>query len=387
MNQELYVDFNGSTPVDAEVARSYVAWLADGYGNASAAHAQGLRAHAAIEGARATIARGLGAAANEIWFTSGGTESNNWALLGSAPALRSASRGHLIVSAIEHKSVLATAAQLERDGCALTVLPVQSSGAVDVRQLERALRPDTFLVAVMLANNETGVLQPAREIGALCRARGIRYHCDAVCVIGKLPVDVRELGCDTLSLSSHKLYAPKGVGLLYVHSGVELRPLIHGCGQQCGMRSGTENTGGAIAFATAFERLEAGAFAAAGKADLVECLWRGLSARFPRVARNGEGACLPNTLSVAFADCLGVDLQSALAERGVSVAAGAAASNGAPSHVLIAMGCSEQRARSTLRFSLGATSTAETVERLLGELETAVARCARPLATAAREAH
>ncbi|MCE9593425.1 MAG: cysteine desulfurase [Planctomycetes bacterium] len=359
MQPDLYLDYNGSTPVDADVARECLSWMTAGYGNAAANHPEGLKARAAIDDARASLARLIGAEPDEIWFTSGGTESNNWALTG---VMLRPERGHLCVSAIEHKSVLRTAEHLGSLGCSVTLVPVDTDGRVRVEALARALRPDTRLVSVMLANNETGVIQPIREIADLCRARGIVLHCDAVCAIGKLPVDVRALGCDLLSVSGHKLYTPKGVGILYVRRGLALDPLIHGCGQQCGMRSGSENTSGAVAFGVAAERALAGAFRASDDvATLRDELWDGIRRRFPEAVRNGAGASLANTLSVAFPGVSAVELQAALGERGISVAAGAAASNGAPSHVLTAMGLGEEHARSTLRFSLGRFTTRATV--------------------------
>src|SRR5688572_11550780 len=225
----------------------------------------------------------------------------------------------------------------------------------------------------MLANNETGVLQPVREMASLCRSRGVLFHCDAVAAIGKVPVDVRELGCDTLSVSAHKLYAPKGCGVLFVRRGVSLRPLIHGCGQQCGMRSGTENTPGVMALARAFERMREGAFRAVESPALRDSLWRGISAIDPAARINGDGPRLPNTLSVAFRGVDGAELQAELGRRGVSCTAGAAASGGAASHVLLGMGLSEERARSTLRFSLCADTTAAHVERAVRALEASLA--------------
>jgi cysteine desulfurase len=366
----VYLDGNGSTPVDPEVEAACRAWFASGYGNASASHPDGALAKRAIERAREQVAAGLGAAPDEIWFTSGGTESNNWALQGARPRGRT---GHLVVSAIEHKSVLKTAEALREDGHSVTVVRAHPDGAVRVAEVAAALRSDTFAVAVMLANNETGVLQPAREIAALCRARGVLSHCDAVAAVGKVPVDVRELGCDTLSVSAHKLYAPKGCGVLFVRRGVALRPLIHGCGQQCGMRSGTENTPGAVALGRAFERLREGAFRAVESTALRDALARGIAAIDPAARINGDGPRLPNTLSVSFPGVDGAELQAELGRRGVSCTAGAAASGGAASHVLLGMGLSEERARSTLRFSLCAGTTASHVERALDALEHALA--------------
>jgi cysteine desulfurase len=380
MSHATYLDYNGSTPVDGRVREVHARWLEAGFGNAAAAHPEGQRARAAIAEAREAIAASLGAQAGEIWFTSGGTESNNWALIGSAPRRG----GHLIVSAIEHRSVLRTAEYLASQGCELTVLPANPAGVVSAGDVVRALRPDTFVVSVMLANNETGVVQPAREIAAACRERGVRYHCDAVCVIGKLPVDVREIGCDMLSLSSHKLYAPKGCGLLYVRGGVELRPLIHGCGQQNGMRSGTENTAGVVAFAAAFERMREGAFRGGELAALRDQLWAGIQGCLPGALLNGEGARLPNTLSVAFPGFDAPQLQAELGRAGISVAAGAAASGGAPSHVLTAMGLSAERVRSTLRFSLGVDTTRAKIDHVVRALESVLATRSTCNATSAR---
>jgi cysteine desulfurase len=383
MDRTDYFDVNGSTPLDEQVREAWEAFAGDLWGNAAAAHPEGLRARAAIEAARRTIASALGAAQDEIWFTSGGTESNNWALSGAATAAGPARR-HLVVSPIEHKSVLRAADALAARGWSLTVLPVDASGAVRVEDVERALREDTCLVALMLANNETGVLQPVAEVAGLCRERGVPLHCDAVAAVGKVEVDVETLGCDLLSLSGHKLYAPKGVGVLFVRrdafpapraaeaacgaSPAGFPPLIHGCGQQMGLRSGTENTPGIVALARAFERLAAGAFRHEEVGRLRERLWQGLQELEPSCRRNGAGACLPNTLSVAFPGASAAALQAALGERGISVAAGAASTNGAPSHVLLAMGLGAERARSTLRFSLGAFHDAASIDRLLEAL-------------------
>ncbi len=367
MGADLYFDANGSTPVHPKVLEVCQAYLAGFFGNPSARHAEGLRARRAIDAARATIARELGASADEIWFTSGGTESNNWALLGTAER---SSRRHLVVSAIEHKSVLQSARELERRGYELELLPVDSAGAVRKHDLEHRLRPDTLLVSVMAANNETGVVQPVREIGELCRERGVLFHTDAVAMLGKLPVDLRELPCDLLSLSSHKLYAPKGCGVLFVRSGVPIAPLIHGCGQQDGRRGGTENALPVVGFARALELLARGELVSPRNlAHWRDELWLRLGSRFPGCRRNGAGSFLPNTLNVCFPGCVALDVQAALAERGISVSVGAAAGGGAPSHVLTAMGLSVEQARSSLRFSLGRSTDAASIQALIDTLE------------------
>lgn len=366
MHTDLYLDYNGSTPVDDAVADQCARWMSRGFGNAAAAHPEGQRARDAIDRARTIIAATIGASADEIWFTSGGTESNNWALIGAVAR----SGGAVAVSSIEHKSVLKTAEHLASGGTRVSILPVSEDGTLELDRLDAALDADVRVVSVMLANNETGVIQPIAEVASRCRARGVALHSDAVCAIGKVPVDVRVIGCDLLSLSAHKLYAPKGVGVLYVRRGFDLAPLIHGCGQQSGMRSGSENTSGVVAFGTAFERMAAGAFQPAEPLDrLRDRLWAGIRGRIPAAVRNGAAPFLPNTLSVAFPGELGATLQAAFGRRGVSVAAGAAAATGAPSHVLKAMGCTDERARSTLRFSLGRFTTQATIDACLAALD------------------
>lgn len=380
MLPDLYFDANGSTPLHPRVLETCQGLLADLYGNPSAAHAEGRRARHAIDAARSTIARAIGAGADEIWFTSGGTEANNWALLGCAAA---SPRRHLLVSAIEHKSVLQTARELERRGYELELLPVDASGSVRRHDLERLLRPETLLVSVMAANNETGVVQPVRELADLCRERGVLFHTDAVAMLGKLPVDVRALGCDLLSLASHKLYAPKGCGVLYVRKGVAIAPLIHGCGQQNGLRGGTENVLAVVGFARAIELHERGELGAPQAfAALRDELWAALRARFGQALRNGEGAFLPNTLNVCFPGADAAEAQAALAELGISVAVGAAAGGCSPSHVLTAMGCDAAHARASLRFSLGRSTTRASLDALVEALAQVLAR---PAADRAQE--
>ncbi len=368
---DLYLDYNGSTPVHPEVAAAVLASFTEtSYGNASAGHPLGCGARAAIDRAKATIAAGIGAKPEEIGCTSGGTESNNWALRGVLLARDGgAGKRHLITTPIEHWSVRRTAEWMEGAGIDVTYLPVGESGAVTVESVEAAFREETRLVSVMVANNETGTLQPVREIAELCRERGVLFHCDAVSALGKIPIDVNEIGCDLLSLSSHKMYAPKGTGVLYIREGVELEPLIFGCGQQDGRRSGTENTTGVLAFARAFELLADGTIPDPGKlARLRDRLEAGILDVIPGALRNGTGPCLPNTLSMAFPGHRGSDLQAGLAEHGICVAAGAAATGAKPSHVLTAMGLSEERTRSTLRFSLGSGTTEETIDTVVEAL-------------------
>lgn len=369
----VYLDYNGSTPVDPLVRQAYLSALDAAIGNASAAHMAGAAAKQAIDRARAQIAAGLGAGAEEIWFTSGGTESNNWCVLELAAAAPGAA--HLIVSSIEHKSVLQSARRAQERGADVTFVDPRRDGRVAVEDVERALRPHTRLVALMLANNETGILQPVAEVAAACHSRGVRVLCDAVAAIGKIAVDVRRIGCDFLSLSAHKLYAPKGVGVLYIRSGATIPPFVVGCGQQCGMRGGTENTAGVVALGAAFERLAAGAFDGRATEQRTAQFWRAIQRVHPQAELNGDGPRLPNTLSVAFPGFDAAALQAALSQRGVSVAAGVAAPNGALSHVLTAMNVPEILARGTLRFSLGAGVSDAAVERACE----ALADCLREL--------
>jgi cysteine desulfurase len=375
-NPDLHFDFNGSTPVDPAVLAEALPFLSHEFANPSASHAAGRRARAAIDAAKVVIAASIGAHTDEIRFTSGGTESNNWALFGSVPRRENA---HVVVSAIEHKSVLSAADELERLGHAVTRVAPDANGAVRARDVEAALRRDTALVSVMWANNETGVVQPVHEIAASCRARGVRFHTDAVCTYGKLDVDVASLGCDLLSIASHKVYAPKGLGVLYVRRGVELRPFVWGCGQQDGTRGGTENPFTIVALARAAANIRAERAAGAGRIEsLRDELWRGIAARFPRATRNGSGTQLPNTLNVRFPGRSGADLQASLSARGIAVSAGAAGTGATPSHVLVAMGHSAEAARESLRFSLGTPTTRASIDALLFALEDSLSLGERP---------
>jgi cysteine desulfurase len=365
-----YLDVNGSTPVHPAVLEYAAPHLATQFANASAAHPGGQAVRAAIDAARADAAAALGAREDELVFTSGGSESNNHALLGVLAAARGR---HLVVSALEHKSVLSTAAWLERRGVAVTRVAPRPEGAVDPGDVERALRPDTALVSVMLANNETGVLQPVREIARITRARNVPFHVDAVAALGKVPIDVRALDIDLLSVAAHKLYAPKGAGLLWIRSGLSVEPLIHGCGQQRGTRGGTENAFAAIAFGRALALLASDRLAdapgeSARQVALRDVLFARIRELVPEAQRNGSGPALPNTINVWFPGRPGHALQAALGQRGVAVAAGSAATGAVPSHVLTAMGCSPERASQSLRFSLGLCTTRGSIDAAIDAL-------------------
>jgi cysteine desulfurase len=377
MPSGLYFDANGSTPLHPEVLALCQQYLEGLYGNPSARHPAGLAARHGIDAAKASLAVSIGAQPEELWFSSGGTESNNWALMGAAQLGRGR---HLLVSAVEHKSVLLPAQALERSGFEVELVPVDARGAVSARDLIQRIRKDTALVSLMHANNETGVIQPVEEVGRACRERGVWFHVDAVCTLGKIPVDVRALSCDLLTAASHKVYSPKGCGLMYIRKGVSLPAFVHGCGHQGGMRGGTENALPIVGLARAMELYREGRLIhAAALSALRDALWRGLEAGIPGVQRNGAGVLLPNTLNVYFPGQTGHELQARLGERGISVATAAGAGAAAPSHVLLAMGCSDERARASLRFSLGAKTSEESIRVLV---ESLVELCARKAVSA-----
>ncbi len=360
----IYLDYNATTPVDPAVARAADEAMRTLWGNPSSGHRLGLQARRAVEEARAQVAACLHARPQEIVFTSGGTEADAWAVLGSVEARGG---GHVVASAVEHAAVLAPARELARQGrIRLTELPVDRHGQVEVGQLAEALAADTVLVSVMLANNEVGTVQPVAEVAELCRRRGVVCHTDAAQAVGKIPVQVDELGVDLLTVAGHKLYAPKGVGALYVRAGTLLAPLLRGAGQEGGRRAGTESVPLIVALGVACT-LAAGDLAAEGRRlaalrDRLEVL---LMEGFPGMIRHGHPSQrLPNTASVAFP---GVDAHALLASLADSVAASAGAAchsgHSTPSHVLTAMGVEAATAAATVRFSVGRfTSPAEVEE-------------------------
>jgi cysteine desulfurase len=350
----IYLDCNATTPVDPRVADVMIPVLRDVYGNPSSGHREGRRARALVEAAREQVAACLGAQPEEVLFTSGGSESDNWAIQGVAAAR---GRGHVVFTAVEHPAVLATARALERDGgIRLTVVPVDRFGRVDADEVARALAPDTVLVSVMLANNEVGTLEPVAEIAQACRARSVVLHTDAAQAVGKIPVNVHELGADLLTVAGHKLYAPKGVGALFVRRGVALEPLIRGAGHERGLRSGTENVASIVGLGKACELVREEVVQEGPRLralrDTLEAL---LTAGFPGFVRHGHPEeRLPNTASVAFPGVDANALLGLLADE-VAASAGAACHTDAvhPSAVLTAMGVDAATAMSTVRFSLG----------------------------------
>jgi cysteine desulfurase len=350
-----YFDHNATTPVSARVLEHLVPALADVHGNASSIHHEGQIAKHRMEMARRQTAALLHCDPREVIFTSGGTESNNLAILGTA-------RGHVITTAIEHPSVLNPCAHLEREGVSVTYLP---PGA-DIRD---ALRPETVLISVMHANNETGSIQPIEQIGRIAREAGVTFHVDGVQAVGKIPVDVKALGADLYSLSGHKFNAPKGIGALYVRKGVKLKPLLFGGRHEREMRPGTENVPGAIALGHAaefaFEDLEIESTRLCQLRDRLEA---GILDRVPDTGVNGDPANrLPNTTNIYFDGFDGEGMVISLDLKGFAVSSGSACSSGAvePSHVLLALGLSKDCAKSSIRFSLGRSNTEEQVDALI----------------------
>jgi len=370
--RRVYLDHNATTPVADEVREAMLPFLGEACGNPSSIHGYGNQARVAVEAARRVVAQALNCTARRVIFTGGGSEADNLALRGAALA-SDGSRRHLVVSSVEHPAVLATARALAEAGYRLTLLPVNREGVVEPGLLEDAIRPDTLLVSVMLANNETGALQPVRELAAIAHARGALFHCDAVQGFGKIPVDVEELGVDLLALSAHKIHGPKGVGALYVGKEVPLAPLITGGGQERGMRAGTENVPGVVGFARAVELFQKRLYGdePARVARLRDRLEEGIRALLPGARRNGpEKLRLPNTLNMTLPEIRGESLVLFLDRRGIAFSSGSACKSGNPdpSHALLAMGLSAQEAHCSVRFSLGTANCGEEIDYVLESL-------------------
>lgn len=368
--QLCYLDNNATTRIAPEVLDAMMPALTEHWGNASSAYEFGTRVGQMIEEARAEIALLLGAEPREIVFTSCGTESNNTAL-NSALRLEPRKR-HVLTTAVEHSANIKFGKHLIQQGCEVTFLPVESDGSLDLHLLEQSIRPDTAIVSVMYANNETGVIFPLEEIAAICRYKEVPFHTDAVQTPGKLKLDVKTLNVDSLSLSGHKLHAPKGIGLLYVRSGVRLQPYLIGGGQERGRRGGTENVPYILGFARA-ARLAGNSIAEenirvrALRDRMEETILRTI----PGAARNGsrdERLC--NTSNISFPNVEAEAILKKLDQVGVCASSGSACTTGSldPSHVLIAMGMSPARALGSVRFSLGIYNTDEDIDHLLANL-------------------
>jgi cysteine desulfurase len=376
--RRVYLDNNATTPVLPAVFEAMQAYFAEHFGNASSIHHHGQETRAAVERARESVAALLGCRPSEIVFTSGGTEADNLAIFGVTQGLTQPGQ-HVISSNIEHHAVLNSCKHLEASGCEVTYVPVDGRGQVDPDDVRRALRPNTRLITIMMANNETGVLQPVEVIGKIAAEADVYFHTDTVQAAGKVAIDVKRIGCDLLSISGHKMNAPQGVGALYVRKGTSLRPMVHGGSHERSRRAGTENVPGIVALGKAAE-LAREAF---GRGDLDtmshmrDRLEQTILREVESAGVNGQGAPrVPNTSSIYF-DCIeGEALVIALDLKGLAVSTGAACSSGAiePSHVLTAMGMPQERARGSLRFSLGKQNTPEDIEFALSLIPQTIAR-------------
>ena len=372
--RRVYLDNNATTPLLPEVFEAMRPYFLEKFGNASSIHQQGQQARSAVEHAREQVAELLNCRAAEVVFTSGGTEGDNLALFGIVTP-----GDHVITSAIEHHAVLNSCNRLEQMGCTVTYLPVDGRGMVDPDDVRRALRPETKLISIMFANNETGVLQAMNEIGKIAAEADIYFHTDAVQAAGKVPIDVKEIGCDLLTISAHKIHGPQGTGALFVRKGTLVQPLLYGGRHERSRRAGTENVPGIVGLGKAAELARLGF--SDGKVAQIEMLRDRLEntilERVEQVAVNGGGvARTPNTSNISF-DCIeGEAMVIALDLKGLSISTGAACSSGAiePSHVLTAMSLSPDRARGSIRFSLGKQTTAEDVEFALELVPEVVAR-------------
>ena len=402
--RRVYFDNNATTPALPEVFEAMRPYFGERFGNASSIHHHGQETRAAVERARESVARLIGCRASEVVFTGGGTEADNLALFGVAH-----SGDHIITSTIEHHAVLNACRHLEEKGCEVTYIPVDERGVLDAEDVKRALRPNTKLISIMQANNETGVVQPVAEIGKIAAAAGVYFHTDAVQAAGKIPVAVEEIGCALLSISGHKLHGPQGVGALYVRKGTKIEPRQYGGRHERSRRAGTENVPGIVGLGKAAELAMAGLESEDDQnigflrdrleTELLKIESCGVNGSAVRDGqrngiRNGAGenphpsgtwvgrppdSCavrVPNTTNIYFDGIDGEALVIALDLKGLAVSTGAACSSGAiqPSHVLLAMGLTPERARASIRFSLGKQNTAEDVEFALSVVPETVGR-------------
>jgi cysteine desulfurase len=368
----VYLDHNATTPPAPEVVDRMAAALREDFGNPSSVHHFGQVAKSALDEARSAVAGLIGADPSEVVFTSGGTESDNFAIRGVAEALEVTGRTHLIATGIEHEAVLNTLKALARRGWRTTLLPVGPTGVVDPAALEAAMTDDTALVSVMHANNEIGTIQPIAELARVAKARGAVFHTDAVQSAGKIPVDVKALGVDLLSLSGHKFYGPKGVGALWIRRGMRLQAPVTGGKQERNRRAGTENVAGIVGLGVAARLAQTKmATEAARLAPLRDGLEEGILRAVPGTAVNGARTPrVPNTTNISFDRVEAESLLIALDLAGIAVSTGSACSSGTlePSHVLKAMGFSPHRTQNSIRFSLGAVNTEADIDRVISVL-------------------
>jgi len=375
--KRVYFDHNATTPVAPEVLAAMLPYFSESYGNASSIHAYGQDARGAVERARSSVAALLGAQAAEIMFSSGGTESNNQAIFGVLAGAAGHGK-HVITSAIEHDAVLDPCEELEKRGVAVTVLPVGDDGLVNPEDVRRAIRPETALITLMLANNELGTIEPLEEIGKIAGEHGIVFHTDAVQAAGKIPIDVKRLGVHLLSISAHKFYGPKGVGALYIRKGTHLQPLLYGGHSERDRRPGTEDVAAIVGLGKAAELAMAHMEKETARISaLRDRLENGLLERISQSWVNGARASrTPNTTNMTFPYVEGEAMVIALDLKGIACSTGAACSSGAvePSHVLLAIGLPPEDARATLRLSLGRQTTDAEIDFALETIPAVIER-------------
>jgi cysteine desulfurase len=372
--RRVYLDNNATTPVLPEVFEAMKPFYLERFGNASSIHQYGQHARAAVEKARASVAGLFNCRPAEVVFTGGGTEGDNTAIFGLVR-----SGDHIVTSAIEHHAVLNTCKRLEQMGCEVTYVPVNGRGQIEPDDVRKALRPNTRLISIMMANNETGVRQPVEEIGKIAREADVFFHTDAVQAAGKVPIDVEKIGCDVLSISGHKLHAPQGTGAMYIRKGTLIQPLLYGGSHERQRRAGTENLPGIVGLGKAAE-LATEWLKGSGPAEMAamrDRLQNRVLAEVEAAGVNGEGAArVPNTTNLWFDYIEGEALVIALDLKGLAVSSGAACSSGAiePSHVLLAMGLPHERARASVRISLGKQTTAEDIDFAISVIPETVGR-------------
>jgi len=376
LNRRIYMDSSATTPVDPEVNRVMTQYFAEKFGNASSLHSYGREAFEAVQESRRSVANLIGANVEEITFTSGGTESDNLAIVGTVRKLQRKGKDHIITSSIEHPAVLETCRSLEEEGYKVTYLPVDKYGVLNPEDVRSAISESTALITVMHANNEIGSIEPIKEIGEIAKGKGVIFHTDAVQSVGKIPTDVNEMNVDLLSISAHKIYGPKGVGALYVRKGVALQPLIHGGGHEHGFRSGTENVAGIVGLGVASDlararREEDARRLGALRDKLVELVIREIEESY----LNGHPTKrLPNNANFRFTGVEGESLILDLDEKGIAASTGSACSSKKlePSHVLMAIGLNEVEAHGSLRLSLGRDNTEDDVDYVVESLKAVV---------------
>jgi len=375
--RRIYLDHNATTPVHPEVFEAMLPYYKDKFGNASSIHSFGREAKVALEESREKVAKFINASPQEVYFTCGGTESDNLAVKGTAFANRKKGK-HIITSKIEHHAVLESGKFLEKDEFEVTYLPVDKYGFVDPDDLKKAIRKDTILVSIMHVNNEVGTIQPLEELCKITKEKGAYFHTDAVQSVGKLPVDVQKLNVDVLSMSGHKIYGPKGVGAIYIRKGTRITPWSHGGSHERSRRAGTENVPGIVGLAKTVEIAQRDMEQQSQQMkNLTEAFYQKVTHAIPDVILNGHlEKRIPNTLNLSFKAVEGESIILSLDLKGVAVASGSACTSGTlePSHVLSAMGISPEIAQGAIRFSFGRENTMEDVEYIVGILPEIVSR-------------